>query len=449
MDSPQQPSSPLRRKSAMQFPIPGPNAFAQRAAKARRDSKPLPASPMTPDIVVGKSPEFDGFSACSPTGNAFWQTSSKPSQSDEKSSNDQRRVESPLMDSAGNEVKQTPKRQSSPRNKPSPRVTSGSSSRSGRVAFEGKNNEKLRQLIEGNGHVRTPSSSTRVANITKGKGRTPPPPLNLTQSNKTGSGKTKTKNFFTSNFQSPKKNFFEKLGLSNYRASPEPKKSDRYVSYSDRSPGLPLKAAQLLGTQSLNSRHEPPQPIPIASSTMIKFGELDLAADPTPEEIDAAVRKIHNDLPDTPAGRRLAREGSEPRLLALNQRIASGAAVGESKKNSPHTPNVQYFDHSTPPTPPSKSDDRDERRIPALKEGQPHNEASLRFGEGAHQGPGNIVEANHDDINSVHAAVRESTDNSGTPHTGSAPKYTPSLYQSSGLSPNPDVQDPKVMYKSR
>ena len=429
----------------MQFPVPGPNAFAQRAAREERDAKPLPASPLTPNTEVDTSPELDeSKSARSSNGNTFfWQGPSKPSKFAEKLANNRSSRDRQSANSAGSEGRQSSKRQS-PRTKQSPRVLS---SGSGRVAFEGKNNEKLRQLIDGGGHVRTPSSSTRIANISKGKGRTPPPPpLNLDQSSKSTSSRAKSKTFFTNNFVSPKKNFFERLGLAAYRGTPEPVKKDNPFPYKDRSPGLPLKAAQVLGTRSLNSRHD--QPLP--SSAMIRFGELDLAGQPPNlEDLDADIQKLREDLPPTPSSRRLARETSEPRLLALNQRIAT-ATTGDSHKNSPHTSQPQHFDHENPPTPPDKS-------ASVTKEGQPtsgeeptpvdsQHEVSARLGLGAYKERGDIVEAGCQDVHSVHGTFQEGTAASVPSQQANIQNYSPSIYRSAGLSPGPSAnsQHPSV-----
>lgn len=447
-------------------PIPGPNAFAQRAAAAAAASeeadsvKPSSMSPIAQDLP-------DTAPDCQTLDSTHFSNGDKSHQIPTRQGDagngviDKRSSKATSDRSSGTATSNhSPKRQSpsarrSPNGKQTPNFSSARAK--GLPGLEGsKNSDKLQRLIESDGLTKTPSSSTRIANINR-IGRTPPPPpLKTDTSGKSSGGKNKAKGFFQDKFVSPnKRTFFEKLGFgSNNRPplppTPEPAKQPPSDVYRTPEREFPRKAAILLGTSSMGSRHVPPTP----SGQAIKFGELDLAGSPDVVEDDAGAPSLENlklrdrlpPLPPTPSSRRLEREGSEPRLLALNQRIASASGSSSGvQQNGPLATHLQYYDNEAPPTPPSKSELRSPSKVPgldrpAINQGKENIETASRFGYGPSKGHGVVVD-NMQDARSIHGVLQNGH---GSPGPLPAMAYTPSIYQNPQHAQNAD-ESPSIV----
>ena len=210
-----------------------------------------------------------------------------------------------------------------------------------RPSGEGKNQQKLAKLIE-EGTAQTPSSRFLGRMNTKPT----PPAIKTKEANKTPSSKEKSPH--------GKRGILNRLGLTKSsnqpsKAAPESSRADPYAIRN-----VPNKAMEVLGTQSVGSRHLP------MPSQQPKFGELDLASEPDladtvldkPEELVSPKIRRQPQLPPKPVvtGNKLVHSDSGSRLRVLNERLASLSTF------RPETPPGGVLSQSgTPPTPPSKS----------------------------------------------------------------------------------------------
>ena len=274
-----------------------------------------------------------------------------------------------------------------------------------RLGTPNRNDERIRKLVDDNDAV-TPSKQSG-----KRKPRPTPPPLSLESIDRTPS----RKGVQSPNPKSPKHRFRNMMGLGNIPNTKQNEQSGATEETEDKSNSMPRsvphKAAQVLGTVSMGSRHKLPSP-----RIQPKFGALDLAGVP---EFDESVFDDYFDERESvivedsgfahPGNRVITREEiSEPHLRALNERLES-----ISSSNPQQGPDLSYMDGDVPPTPPSKKNslkkDDTPRRSDSLKKrgaGKPFTRegATPRLHENFVHRRRNAVVEDNADIQSMHGS---------------------------------------------
>ncbi|KAI9717091.1 MAG: hypothetical protein M1828_007424 [Chrysothrix sp. TS-e1954] len=259
---------------------------------------------------------------------------------------------------------------------PSPHPPAQPTQRSG---IEDKNASKLQKLLEHNGRV---SPNTQVATVAT---RRTPTPLKISQTNKANTkavhgGKRRS----DERPVSPRKGFLARMGLgpsvtnnaNMLGSSPEPEpQQDSSKKHGTNKEAVPAKAAQLLGTQSLNDRHQPGK---ISRTEMSSLGALDLAdgrktpepASTLPKGIVSSPRKESQEARGSDKSHANARKphGSGGNLegpaLPSERAKAKPQASSSTSHVTKRRPTIEHVESKTgdlihssddvPPTPPSK-----------------------------------------------------------------------------------------------
>ncbi|KAI9665202.1 MAG: hypothetical protein M1831_002212 [Alyxoria varia] len=273
-----------------------------------------------------------------------------------------------------------------------------------RLGASSRNDERIRKLVDEN-DATTPSKQSG-----KGKFRPTPPPLSLESVDRTPSRKGAQ----SPNPKSPKHRFKNMMGLGNNPNTKQNQQSGiREGTENSSKPmprGVPEKAAQILGTVSMGSRHNLPSP-----RLQPKFGALDLAG--VPEFGHSGFDECFDEgesvsVEDSglahPGNRVITQEYPDPRLRALNERLAS-----ISSSNPQQGPDLSYMDGEVPPTPPSKKSSLKKEDTPRRSDslnkrgfGKPHfkEQATPRLYENAVHRRRNAVVEDNADIQSMHGS---------------------------------------------